>query len=720
MSTITYNNTVYTQVFIDPSKTVAGDGTTPENAFFDFPTTLADNTCYVIRRTNEAPNTIPQIPNGTYAFKNLMICGMPKSTDAMYKYINQLEKDAWGADEFDYAMCRVNNTTAGQPAVTLSSVIDFTINRCYLFRDDNNLTTDSVKEFAFNITNADANTKIENCKFGYLGDNFDDDAWLAANSAPNTKNRPRFICAPNTYSVSVSNCTFNSQFYSTGSSEEYYNSLLCVTNLANLYLCNNIFNICSLDNDTSGTNQAYSSVVYGKDLYNAFITSNTFNIIDWGNIYVPHFSQLYLSLQKKTTNFIMDDTKVRYKSMKDNVATVTTYYSNKLFYLEYLSHYSVTSFDLDLSDSPYFGLGTDLYLNTYYSRSPNNKIDNVSIKYNISATVGHNTANDDYSYSSFVFESSRGIRYNTTSDYLPIYIPSVCKATNVNIIRGYGKALNMSGVCVEANTIRGAIYLRSLNYLKANKLINPKGNDKLISTDTDCCSTISVDTIEVVKDDVEYPYDSSIAQIQFYNDSVGQANNVFVNHSNTLPFNLTLSSTANAYARDTSWVANDYNGLFIARNISASAKSWGATRAGTTALASFKLETTVNDINNELTLGCNPCTGFLLTPTATGAKTITAYFGSSNTYNSFAGISSKIWLEAFVPQADGSVKVYNSITQGAIEQDTSVWEGDSGVKPLKVVLPVEVKTTDAIEVKVHFHWYDSIGYTYLDPELHLD
>lgn len=160
--------------------------------------------------------------------------------------------------------------------------------------------------------------------------------------------------------------------------------------------------------------------------------------------------------------------------------------------------------------------------------------------------------------------------------------------------------------------------------------------------------------------------------------------------------------------------------MFIARNLSASAKSWGVTRAGTTVKASFKMETTVNDSNNELTLGCNPCTGFILTPSETGSKTITAYFGSSNTYNSFGGISSKIWLEAFVPQTDGSTKVYNSMVQGSIEQDSSVWEGDSGVKPLKIVLPVDVQTTDDIEVKVHFHWYDSIGYTYLDPELHLD
>ena len=715
MSTITYNNTVYTQVFIDPSKTVAGDGTTPANALFDFPVALADNTCYVIRRTNETPNTLPQIPNGTYDFKNLMICGMPKPTDAMYKYMNQLEKDAWGADEFDYAMCRVNNTTADQPAVTLSAISDFTINRCYLFRDDNNLTNDSVREFAFNITNADANTKIDNCKFGYLGDNFDDDAWLAANSAPNTKNRPRFICAPNTYSVSVSNCIFNSQFNSLGSDGRFYNSILSVMNVANLYLYNNTFNVCSLDNGTSDASDNYVSVVYGRDLYNAFIISNTFNLIDRGDIKIPHFHILYLPLQNKTTNFVMDDIKVRYKAMKDNVASVFGSYSNELFYLENLSHYSVTNFDLDFSESPYFGLCTDLYIKTYYSRSPNNKINNISIKYNTSSNTGTDSSN-----SSFVFRSESGIQAGGIGSYLPIYIPSICKATNVNILRKYGRALNMYGVCVEADIISGGIYLENLNYIKVNKLINTKGNSQVINTNSNCCSTISIDTLEVVKDDVKYPYDPSIAQIQFYSDSVGQENNVFINHSNALPFNLALSSGTNVNARDASWVANDYNGLFIARNISASAKSWGVTRAGTTAQASFKLETTVNDINNELTLGCNPCTGFLLTPTETGAKTITAYLGSSNTYNSFAGISSKIWLEAFVPQADGSVKVYNSITQGAIEQDTSVWEGDSGVKPLKVVLPVDVKTTDDIEVKVHFHWYDSIGYAYLDPELHLD
>lgn len=717
MSTITYNNTVYTQVFIDPSKTVAGDGTTPENAFFDFPTTLADNTCYVIRRTNETPNTLPQIPNGTYDFKNLMICGMPKSTDAMYKYMNQLEKDAWGADEFDYAMCRVNNTTASQPAVTLSSISDFTINRCYLFRDDNNLTDDSVQEFAFNITNTDANTKIDNCKFGYLGDNFDDDTWLAANSAPNTKNRPRFICAPKTYSVSVSNCVFNSSLRYNSSSSNFYSSLFCVFGVVNLYLYNNTFNICASNNDSSTGGRTFVSGIYANEVYNASIVSNTFNIVDWGSIYFPHSCILYLSLGGKTTNFVMDDTKVRYKEMKDNVASAYDS-STSLFYVEGLSHYSVTNFDLDFSNSPYFGLNTDLYLHAYYSRSPNNKIDNISIKYNTSSTTGSPFSSE--SYSSFIFRNSSKISYAGTNNTLPIYNPSICKATNVNILLGYGWALNMYSTCVEANTIRGSIFLGNLNYLKANKLINPKGNDKLIGTDDKCCSTISIDTLEVVKDDVKYPYDPSIAQIQFYMDSVGQANNVFINHSNALPFNLALSSGTNVNARDTSWVANDYNGLFIARNISASAKSWGVTRTGTTAQASFKLETTVNDVDNELTLGCNPCTGFLLTPTATGAKTITAYFGSSNTYNSFAGISSKIWLEAFVPQADGSVKVYNSITQGAIEQDTSVWEGDSGVKPLKVVLPVEVKTTDAIEVKVHFHWYDSIGYTYLDPELHLD
>lgn len=716
MSTITYNNTVYTQVFIDPSKTVAGDGTTPENAFFDFPTTLADNTCYVIRRTNETPNTIPQIPNGTYDFKNLMICGMPKSTDAMYKYMNQLEKDAWGADEFDYAMCRVNNTSASQPAVKLSAISDFTINRCYLFRDDNTLSSDKVKEYMFHLTSTNANTKIENCKFGYLGDDFDDDTWLSTNTEPNKNGKIAFIRTENSESLAVFNCIFNVLGDNNGPSGGYRSYLFQVAKLSKINFVNNIFNVCSFTTSSSATNKDYLSILTIENCKNTNFDENVFNIIDYADIKVPHFNLCYIApISGQTTDVFFNNTKVRYKEMKGNVASIDIA-SEPLFDFKNLSHYTITNFDLDFSNSPYFGGYQDVRIIAYYSRSPNNKIDNISIKYNTSSIVGY-VNNDNYSSLAFLFEET--IKAASYNSYMPIYTPSICKATNITVLRGPGSALYSKGLCVEANVISGLVYLNDTNYFKANKVINPRGDYMGLFGTSSCCSTIAIDTFEVVKDNVKYPYNSSVEQIKFESGDSKYSNNVFINHINALPFSLALSSGKSEYVCDTSWVANDYNGLFIARNISASAKSWGVTRAGTTAKASFKLETTVNDLNNELTLGCNPCAGFLLTPTATGAKTITTYFGSSNTYNSFAGISSKIWLEAFVPQADGSVKVYNSITQGAVEQDTSVWEGDSGVKPLKIVLPVEVKTTDAIEVKVHFHWYDNIGYTYLDPELHI-
>ncbi len=719
MSTIIYNNVEYNQIFIDPSKTVAGDGSTPENALFDFPTTLADNTCYVIRRTNESPNTLPQIPNGTYDFKNLMICGMPKETDLLYKYMNQLEKDAWGKDNFDYAMCRVNNTTANQPAVTLTAVNDFIVNRCYLFRDESDLSNDNVKEFAFDVTNADACTKFDNCKFGFLGDNFDDDAWLSSHSAPNNKNRAYFLHASDTQAVSISNCVFNAASDYNSLNGTYRSCLLTVEGTQNINICNNIFNICSKSNAASSASHVCCSYLYGNVCRNVNMSNNVFNMIDYGNIYCPHFSICFFMPENDyTTNFIVDNTKVNYKQMKDNVASCVQ--GSILFDFENLTHYSITNFDLDFSNSPYFGLYKDLLISCKYSRSPNNKIDNISIKYNTSSKVGYNdNNNNDFGSLAILCDSVMGSTGSKQST--PIYTPTICKATNISVLRGYGAALYSTGACIEANIIRGLIYLYSQNYFKANKVINPKGNYRVIDmSSAACCSTVSIDTLEVVKDDATYPYDSSIEQIVFYNLEYGATNNVFINHCNALPFNLSMSTNKNSNARETSWVANDYNGLFIARNLSASAKSWGVTRAGTTAKASFKMETTVNDTNNELTLGCNPCTGFILTPSETGAKTITAYFGSSNSYTSFAGIGSKIWLEAFVPQTDGSVKVYNSIVQGSVEQDTSVWEGDSGVKPLKAVLPVDVQTTDDIEVKVHFHWYDSIGYTYLDPELHLD
>ena len=59
-----YSNVEFDVVYVDPSKSSSGDGTTPANALKSLPSTASDfqnNTCYIIRRTAEtAACTIPK------------------------------------------------------------------------------------------------------------------------------------------------------------------------------------------------------------------------------------------------------------------------------------------------------------------------------------------------------------------------------------------------------------------------------------------------------------------------------------------------------------------------------------------------------------------------------------------------------------------------------------------------------------------------------------
>ena len=61
-----YSNVDFTVVYVDPSVTSAGDGTTPSSPLKALPATAADfedNTCYLIRRTAE--EYACTVPNGT-------------------------------------------------------------------------------------------------------------------------------------------------------------------------------------------------------------------------------------------------------------------------------------------------------------------------------------------------------------------------------------------------------------------------------------------------------------------------------------------------------------------------------------------------------------------------------------------------------------------------------------------------------------------------------
>ena len=91
--------------YIDPSISTAGDGTSPDQAYKDFPTTAdkyTENMVFIVRRTSD---TVPaKLPvNLTINTKSLVIWGMPKQNDGIYNLVPQEAKTDWGSDTGDYA-----------------------------------------------------------------------------------------------------------------------------------------------------------------------------------------------------------------------------------------------------------------------------------------------------------------------------------------------------------------------------------------------------------------------------------------------------------------------------------------------------------------------------------------------------------------------------------------------------------------------------------------
>ena len=107
-----YSNVDFNVVYVDPSKSTSGSGSTPANALNALPSTaaaFADNTCYVIRRTAEAYSAI--LPSGTNSsIKNLLIVGMPLASDPIYELMPSEAKSAWGADAAERARIAIVNT----------------------------------------------------------------------------------------------------------------------------------------------------------------------------------------------------------------------------------------------------------------------------------------------------------------------------------------------------------------------------------------------------------------------------------------------------------------------------------------------------------------------------------------------------------------------------------------------------------------------------------
>lgn len=272
-------------VYIDPTISSAGDGSTPETALSNLPecSALADDTCYIIRRTTTAC-TLSYSSDNTNVSK-IAIFGFPqrglvpedpndenkRSDFSKYSEMPEAAKTAWG-----------NDTCGTRPVILMPNNVQQTLSNCtfielYNINFEKSSSSSSSSSmygysyYGFYLNKADSvNQKIiriKHCRFEFQNEAIDssDFTTTPANNAINYFYATYFI-KELTFSNNVVCMSIGTQNYYSGSSYAFY-----------FVLDNYNYGACdiNLDNNTyySTTYGTYNSSFYSQ-LYFIYFNSN--------------------------------------------------------------------------------------------------------------------------------------------------------------------------------------------------------------------------------------------------------------------------------------------------------------------------------------------------------------------------------------------------------------------------------------------------------------
>lgn len=225
MTTINYGGVNRKVYYVDATMSSGGDGLTPQTAFKNLNASdFEDNSIYIFRRT---PKSIYSTITGGTASKayNIILTGMPISSDKMYAIIPEEAKEAWNTDENDNNESHASLYFEGN--CYFNNVDDFSMFRIRVLHGEN------VSEWCITVgtdssTNCDyfaKNTTIEKCEFTNVNHSLE--------TTTNTFNKNYFAryLSYNSFNIKIKNCDVESNYeafggYSHNSHFENINALV--------------------------------------------------------------------------------------------------------------------------------------------------------------------------------------------------------------------------------------------------------------------------------------------------------------------------------------------------------------------------------------------------------------------------------------------------------------------------------------------------------------
>lgn len=751
MTNLIYNSMTFNVVYVDPTISSAGNGSSPATALKDLPTTLVNKTCYIIRRTAETSFVnLPQTNNS--GLTHIMIIGMPKSDSQLYPLLAEEVTSAWSADEAKYAnvRCNINSYTT---TVTSSSVFYeknielFVSEYCYYYRDGESGSANSNFSPIFynNDETIKANYIFKNCKFGYTQYDLDNDAYLSSNTdvSTDTSKYPQKKCGGyfliyTANSMTFDNCIFNwvSTNYN-NSNYEYrnYNTSIKVTKyVKTLNLFNCMINRLCRENIAEGVESLNSAIYIDKSTDGSYNNGQIVNEINIKNMTINYILSTINSKLGSTRciycnygNVVdLENITVNFKYMKDYDINVNGLTSSNLtgiiFINNVLNNLKIKNFTCDntkdsktkMDGFPLLEVNT---FNVYQAGTPS-YIKDINIKFSNEPNIYQ--FNSTYIVKLYGDENRRfgtnGESLSGSGNWISgtTYRGNLIENINIDAQQFTNYALDLQKVAVKTNTLKCRTRM-----IGSTMEVNSYYNNLSYMTGIDMSNNSYLKCNDYQANIENFNGTPQIGFDMFGAAYVGKTNCILYSEN---PITNNPMTTYNMQLTCPNYIST---GQFFARNGYAYAKSWTVARTGSTASASLKLSNNYQQkYAYPLIIGMTPYKGIELVPSTTGKHKVTCYVATKMlTENELVSLNQNCWLEIRVPktQEDGNVlyTVYN--TKGNCwYNDESTWSNDVELKSFKIETEIDVnEATTPIEIKIGYCQYSSNGYVYIDPDIKL-
>lgn len=685
-----HSNIDYAVVYVDPSKTTNGNGTTPATAMNALPTavgSLANNTCYLIRRTAESKACV--LPNGTNnGITNIMFLGMPMASDEMWELVPDAAKTAWGADAAAYANIQ---TTSNSCSLQLPYIQQFMMHRVYLCR--NGVDANAYLLRFYNSSDRIGCFSFDHCKFGSRGVNVDLASYQTEVSTPKLCG---YVYIYYARMVSITNSIINHG--PTGYSS-YAHGFFCrwsdVMNVENVQ----VFSPAG-----SNSSQAYPLMLAESDEdgveCNIRNLTQTIRLNGTSGQYVPQLLAVQGYIAMTVENIIV-------KTGTSLSTNRPTSYQIGNTLLSFQNVYELTADNLNLEYKDCWNCRSSIlqfsrcYSSTYVPGCDKH-IRGITV-----TLAQENGIGQAISYENAVSNGSNcaAVSLDFSGEDGDIKA-KVVQVDDITILCPRGKALYAEAVRLTHGTFEGTIHLKgtvaditSVKTWFPGKAVNVYNG-----------SHVRVRELECNLENPDYSYDEDPAVGTTYSDN----SNVFVDKSNAGLRPMSASGSRAEHIYQGIGCNNEgTEGHFAYRCANGLCDTWSVHRQGGGASA-LKIYNNSYSNADTMVLGRRPFNGMQLLPRTTGRHLLKAHIA----FKGFAKPSEMYRHFIISVEADG--KTYYSTLHGRwADDEASTWVNDSELTQLVLELPFDITEVEPVDVRVYFSWYASSGFVYLDPDIEL-